>query len=181
MTTVVLIMNPQGISLAADSAATSKIKTWKIFDAEKLFMLSRNAPVGIMIYDSGLFMGIPWSIIIKEFQKKIGDKRYDTLKEYLDEFIEFLKSKEYLGELDDQMDGVYKDTIKTDLNNLFIWFFEIVDVIPNLKDDLTNFYAGYWEFLYEYLSSQENKEFFPDGFEDEFKTSLLSNFVMSYI
>ena len=92
MTAEIAIMNKEAIALAADSAVTmTGISGQKIFiSANKLFTLSKYNPVGIMVYGNALFMGIPWENIIKIYRKKIGRKNCDTLKEYADDFINFL-------------------------------------------------------------------------------------------
>ena len=71
MTAVVAIMNKSGLALAADSAVTVTNGTGgysssKIYNtANKLFMLSKYHPVGIMVYSSAEFMQVPWELIIK--------------------------------------------------------------------------------------------------------------------
>ena len=65
MTAVVAIMNKSGLALAADSAVTVTNGTGgysssKIYNtANKLFMLSKHHPVGIMVYSSAEFMQVP--------------------------------------------------------------------------------------------------------------------------
>lgn len=95
MTAEVAILNREAVAIAADSAATVSDQTGqKIFSsANKIFSLSKHHPVGIMIYGNALFMGVPWEIIIKIFRKKLGTKSFETLKEYGDEFIGFLKKE----------------------------------------------------------------------------------------
>jgi len=93
MTAVIGILNKSGIALAADSAVTiSGGNGRKIYNnAYKIFTLSKYHPVGVMIYNSATFMDVPWEILIKEFRKSIGKNSFDTLQEYQDKFIEFLK------------------------------------------------------------------------------------------
>jgi len=95
MTAEVAILNREAVAIAADSAATVSDQTGqKIFSsANKIFSLSKHHPVGIMIYGNAHFMGVPWEIIIKIFRKKLGTKSFETLKEYGDEFIGFLKEE----------------------------------------------------------------------------------------
>jgi hypothetical protein len=89
MTAEIAIMNREAIAIAADSAVT--LHEEKIFtSANKIFSLSKYHPVGIMIYGNANFMGIPWETLIKVYRSKIGKKRFDTLKEYADDFINFL-------------------------------------------------------------------------------------------
>lgn len=92
MTAEIAIMNKEAIALASDSAVTMIGKAGqKIFtSANKLFTLSKYHPVGIMIYGSAIFMEVPWETIIKVFRKSLHRKKFDTLKEYANAFIEFL-------------------------------------------------------------------------------------------
>jgi len=98
MTAEIAIMNKEAIALAADSAVTISQKAGqKIFtSANKIFALSKYAPVGIMIYGSATFMGIPWETIVKIYNNNLGKKRFDTLKEYADDFINFFNQENQL-------------------------------------------------------------------------------------
>lgn len=89
MTAEIAIMNKTAIALAADSAVT--IIGQKVYNTvNKLFMLSKYHPVGIMVYGNAELMGIPWESIIKIYRKKIGKQRFDNLNNYANHFIEFL-------------------------------------------------------------------------------------------
>lgn len=91
MTAQIAILNKNGVALAADSVATVNVQERKKFiTVEKLFNISKNHPVGIMIYDSAEFTNIPWETIIKVYRADIGDKYFDTLQEYADDFLRFL-------------------------------------------------------------------------------------------
>jgi hypothetical protein len=95
MTAEIAILNQVGVALATDSAVTLGLgnNEKKIYNtANKLFMLSKYHPVGIMIYNSSNFMGIDWEIIIKEYRKNLGKKHFPTLKEYFKDFISFILS-----------------------------------------------------------------------------------------
>lgn len=95
MTAEIAIMNKEAIAIAADSAVT--LREGKIFtSANKIFSLSKYRPVGVMIYGNANFMGIPWETLIKIYRGKIGKKRFDTLKEYADDFINFLSGESQL-------------------------------------------------------------------------------------
>jgi hypothetical protein len=98
MTAEIAIMNKEAVALAADSAITSiKERGSKIFtSANKIFALSRYSPVGIMVYGTANFMGIPWETIIKIYREELRNKKFETLKEYSDNFINFLTKKNEL-------------------------------------------------------------------------------------
>ena len=98
MTAEVAIMNKTAVALAADSAVTITQQIGpKIYDtANKLFALSKYAPVGIMIYGNSLLMGVPWESIVKIYRKQLQSKTYDRLEEYSNNFIKFLNNDTHL-------------------------------------------------------------------------------------
>lgn len=95
MTTEVIIKNKSGMVLAADSAVTvTGVGPYgqqsKVYNsANKLFTLSKVAPVGVLVYNSSLINSIPIELVIKEFREK--GKRYNTLKEYYEALIKFIE------------------------------------------------------------------------------------------
>jgi len=97
MTAVVGILNKHAVAIAADSAVTIGGNGGKkIFNkANKVFTLSKLHPVGIMIYNSASFMTTPWETIIKVYRKQLGSTSFSTLEEYEQNFIAFLKAKNY--------------------------------------------------------------------------------------
>ena len=89
MSAEVILMNKNGIAIAADSAVTIGNKT-KIYNtADKMFTLSKYAPVGILIYNSSSIMGIQLELIIKQYRNKLGNKTFKTLKDYSDDFMKY--------------------------------------------------------------------------------------------
>lgn len=94
MTAEIGILNKTAVALAADSAVTiQQEKGQKIYNsANKLFMLSKYHPVGIMLFGNATFMTVPWETIIKEYRKKLSNTEYLTLKDYANDFINYLIS-----------------------------------------------------------------------------------------
>lgn len=96
MTAEIVVRNREAVILAADSAVSSEvgslIKTST--SANKIFNLSHNHPVGIMIYGNASFMGLPWETLIKYYRGKIlPSDGFNTIEEYASSFIEFLNSR----------------------------------------------------------------------------------------
>lgn len=99
-------MNKMAIALAADSAVTIQIveenedgeseRKTKIYHSNKLFMLSKHQPVGIMVFNNAEMMGIPWESIIKSYRKELGTNAYDSLEEYGQRFIDYLGTNRLL-------------------------------------------------------------------------------------
>ncbi|WP_127346236.1 hypothetical protein [Pseudidiomarina mangrovi] len=98
MTAEVAIANGSAVALAADSAVT--IGGRKIYNsAIKLFSLSKLHPVGIMIYGNANLLEVPWETLIKTCRQKLGTEKFETLEDYGDFFIKFIKdSKKYFSE-----------------------------------------------------------------------------------
>ncbi len=96
MTTEIAILNKAGLALAADSAMTLSIQgsegqKRKIYNtANKVFALSKHAPVGTMIYNNSRLMNIPWETIIKRYRRCLGKKRFPRLEDYCKDIFRFL-------------------------------------------------------------------------------------------
>lgn len=95
MTAIVGVLNSQGIAIAADSAVTVTGNNGrKVYNrSNKIFTLSKFHPVGIAIYNNADFMGIPLETLIKLYRKNLKDKSFETLEEYKNDFLNFLKSQ----------------------------------------------------------------------------------------
>ncbi len=104
MTAVVGILNKQAVAIAADSAVTiGGANGKKIFNrANKVFSLSKYHPVGVMIYNSASFMSTPWETIIKVYRKQLSDTSFSTLKEYQENFLSYLKAKQFFSDDEDK-------------------------------------------------------------------------------
>jgi hypothetical protein len=98
MTAEIAILNKNAVALAADSAVTLKNpETQKVYNtANKLFMLSKYHPVGIMVYGSAELMGVPWETAIKMYRAELQKTNFGTLIEFADHFIAFLQGNDLL-------------------------------------------------------------------------------------
>ncbi|MBT5185559.1 MAG: hypothetical protein HOH19_03715 [Kordiimonadaceae bacterium] len=97
--------------MAADSAVTvsSKNVTHKIYNsANKLFALSNNHPVGVMIYNAATLTGVPFETIIKMYRRNLNNKSFNTVAEYRDDFIKFMNNGCHLFSTDEQEKCFYQ-------------------------------------------------------------------------
>lgn len=92
MTCEVAVMNKRGIALATDSAVTIGRGDKIYHHAEKLFPLRSGAPVGIMLYGSAEIMAMPWELVINSYAQHLGERRFDRIEQYAQEFLCFVKS-----------------------------------------------------------------------------------------
>ncbi len=120
MTAVIGILNKHGVAIAADSAVTiSGPNGRKILNsANKIFTLSKYHPIGVMIYNSADFMTTPWELIIKSYRRDLGETEYNTVSEYLQSFITYLKSKNYYTDSDFQKQTL-GEMFQSILNGIF--------------------------------------------------------------
>jgi len=97
MTAEIAIMNKNAVALAADSAVTIGYgEKLKIYNTNKLFMLSKYHPVGVMIYGNAELLGISWETAIKSYREILEDNPFDTIEEYGKSFIDFLEKNRTL-------------------------------------------------------------------------------------
>jgi hypothetical protein len=102
LTAEIAIMSRTAVVLAADSATT--VTSWKdgiqerryFKGANKLYELSRAAPVGLMIYGSAGIQGVPWELPIKAFRESLGSQQHDHLGTYPERFFEFVQHHDKL-------------------------------------------------------------------------------------
>lgn len=89
MTAEILIINSSAIAMAADSAVTvGNKKTYN--GVNKLFMLSNDPPMGIMIFGNANFDIFPMETLIKEFKKNQDFKKLNNIQRIHEAFIEYL-------------------------------------------------------------------------------------------
>ena len=92
MTSEVLIMTPSAVAMAADSVVTiNGNKTYE--GVNKLFMLSKNPPMGIMIYNNANFITIPFETLIKDFREQMMNENLNSVDDFRDEFKEYLENE----------------------------------------------------------------------------------------
>lgn len=103
MTAEIAIMNKNAVALAADSAVTiGNGERLKIYSTNKLFMLSKYHPVGMMIYGNAELLGVSWETSIKAHRQELGDRVFPTLEEYASSFINFIENNRKLYPKDAQ-------------------------------------------------------------------------------
>ncbi len=115
MTAEVAILNKAGIALAADSAATISAGNVdeKIFNSEdKLFQLSDEQPMAVMIYNGTSFLDTPLQILIKDFRSR--REIFDSVDEAAERF------RAYLNDFGRSLDRSVRDRSVKKLVNYII-------------------------------------------------------------
>ena len=147
MTAELLIMNGNAIAMATDSAVTvGDIKTFN--GANKLFMLSNDPPMGIMIFGNSDFDNFPIETLIKEFKKESDFAELKNIKNIQKEFVRFLSKvtppTDFKNLIDDNLE-YYKEFLEENFESLTPEEFDnfINSYVPN---DNLNFVSELDEF-----------------------------------
>jgi len=95
MTAQIVVMNREAVALASDSAVTvTRGGTQKSFQsANKLFALSKVAPIGIMVFDAATILDVPWETIVKLYRDRLGTTSFDTVASYAGDFFSYLEEE----------------------------------------------------------------------------------------
>jgi len=191
MTSEIVVMNREGVALAADSVITYQGS--KMFNtANKLFMLAPTYPVGILVYNNAMFMGLPWEIIIKAYRDFIHRKGiyYESLEEYATDFINFIINEREtfvtLQQEEQEVFGMVDSLFKNFRQDIYFKIEDFVikktckvpesKVAEFTKETIDKFYdnIGRLENVFSDEETEEFKSDFIDKFGDkiqEIKTS----------
>lgn len=137
MTCEVAVLNKYAAVIAADSAVTYSNGTGTerySKGGNKIFQLSHHEPIGVMIYDTGSLLSVPWEIVIKEYRNVLGTASFDTVEEYADHFVSFV-SNNRLFFPDAERDNNYSGVIG---RGLIVLLSEAVVAYPILRDSNAN-------------------------------------------
>ncbi len=136
-------MNKNAIVMAADSAVTVENKK-SYMGVNKLFLLSNDPPMGIMIFGSADFINVSLETLIKEYREQTDFKELGNINNIKEDFIE------YLG-------GIYQeDDFSRNLKKNFVGFKKLL-----LRECCS-------ENFVKFFSLSDNAEIFSFLEEDEF-------------
>ncbi|MEM9705139.1 MAG: hypothetical protein AAF850_03580 [Pseudomonadota bacterium] len=110
MTSEVVLMNRQGVAMAADSAVTISGPQWiKTYNsADKLFPLVEGQPIAVMIYNNAEIMSTPWETVISLYREQTRGRPLDTVEDYAADFMAFLSGNPDLFSADHQDTEMFK-------------------------------------------------------------------------
>lgn len=100
MTSEVCLMNSLAVVLAADSATTvqyyekGRVEQRYFKSANKIFQLSDDHAIGLMIYNSASILGVPWEVLIKDFRRELGSKSFNDVNGFADELFDFIQKSQ---------------------------------------------------------------------------------------
>lgn len=150
MTSEILIMKNDTIVMAADSAVTiGNRKTHT--GANKLFGLSDEPPMAMMIFGTATFGSISLETLIKEYKKQTDFRELDDIIQIKENFIEYLNNIQYTISDFDYKLTLFKENLLMKLN---------FDSKENIIEYLNNYKDG------EILPFLENNPSIDDELED---------------
>jgi hypothetical protein len=118
VTCEVMLMNLQGVALAADSAVTvvsgTTPRSLSQTGVEKIFILDEGLPAGAMVYGLATFGEIPWKTVLSAFTAQ-APGTVDRIADYAEGLVTFL------GELDSSGGGGLKLTPAAEVDNLRLY------------------------------------------------------------
>ena len=98
MTSVVGILNKQGVAIAADSAVTrGRIKDGSrqqkvTKNGNKMIRLSEAVPVAVMITGNADYLQIPWEVIVRRYRQRRGAVAHSTVEDASHDFFDYIQS-----------------------------------------------------------------------------------------
>ena len=112
MSAGICIMNRNAIAMAADSAVTVGDHAAIHNSANKLFSLSRVAPVGVIVYANAALMTVPIEIIVKQYKKQLADRVFPKLNDYVNDFLDYLRDKSQFFRADICFTSVFRSNAR---------------------------------------------------------------------
>jgi len=138
MTSEMLIMNKDCVAMAADSAATLFGEKTKIYEANKVFALSKQYPVGLMTYQSPIISGVPVETLVKEYRKYAlnnREKEIGTIDKYGENFLDFIE-KGYPTDDDSQILIISEKMMETNAIRCILSLWE--SIMSNIGEQIND-------------------------------------------
>ncbi len=185
MTAEISILNKTAIVLAGDSAVTIGDGK-KIYNtANKIFKLTEEGTVGVMVYNQANWMEIPLETIIKSYYKHNGNNTFRTLEEYTENFISFIKNNIYKYVKDEHQEEIVSSRTHEAINTIKFITDEIIeDKIQKSELSLEDFDKNSNSLIFNEMSNiLDNLKTSIAKFSntmDEFKDYPLSEFKQKY-
>lgn len=92
MTAEVAILNRKAVVMAADSAISVPSNSTIYYTASKIFTLSLNPPMAVMIYGAASFGSIPWESVVKEYKQTSYISSSKTVQDHASNFMKYLSN-----------------------------------------------------------------------------------------
>lgn len=155
MTAEIAILNRIAVVMAADSAVTVRIGSQeKVYNtADKIFEICDDQPIGLMIYNSMDFMGVPWEVLIRKFRAE-NTSRFKNIGQAAEVFIDFI-SKDY--PTDNEREVHFRGVVRSLFESLSNEFFSrLRKGVYTVRGSRPSIYDNFLSFLKEMVEYFEN-------------------------
>src|SRR5690625_5918829 len=82
MSKAIAVMNTSGVALAASNDTS--------INKKKIYNLSSDLPVGIMLSGKENYLHAPWETLINIYRNKLNNKKFDKLYHYIADLLMFV-------------------------------------------------------------------------------------------
>ena len=159
MTSESMIMTKEGITLASDMAITTpENKSYNC--GTKIFKLTDDFPIGIMINGNVDFQNIPLETLIGEFAKTVDFKKIKTVQQIKDQFLNYLSINTNYTTFNDYLISILHNFKKELIEEIKEYGFEETLSYYSEKDAsyFINNNENYNTEFYEIIPQDKNKE-----------------------
>jgi len=124
MSKAIAVMNTSGVALAASNDTS--------FNRKKIYNLSPEVPVGIMLSGKENYLHVPWETLINIYRNKLNNKQFDTLEQYVADFLMFIDQMNYEDQSSDEAEAIFAyEAVKREVETLTSQLFTLSKQAPD--------------------------------------------------
>src|SRR5699024_6034985 len=99
MSKAVAVMNTSRDALAASNDTS--------LNRIKIYNLSSEVPVGIMLSGKENYLHAPWETLINIYRNRLNNKQFDTREQYVADFLMFIDQMNYEDQSSDEAEAIF--------------------------------------------------------------------------
>src|SRR5699024_1115889 len=108
MNKAIAVMNTSGVALAASNDTSCNRK--KIYTLE---------PEIIILSGKENYLHVPWETLINIYRNKLNNKQFDTLEQYVADFLMFIDQMNYEDQSSDEAEAIFAyEAVKREVETL---------------------------------------------------------------
>src|SRR5690625_3465189 len=111
MSKAIAVMNTSGVALATSNETS--------INKKKIYNLSPDLPVGIMLLGKENYLHAPWETLINIYRNKLKNKQFDTLEQYVADFLMFVDQMNYEDQSSDEAEAMFAyEAVKAEVDKM---------------------------------------------------------------
>src|SRR5690625_2397748 len=125
MSKAIAVMNTSGVALAASNDTS--------INKKKIYNLSSDLPVGIMLSGKENYLHAPWETLINIYRNKLNNKKFDTLEQYVANLLMFVDQMNYEDQSSDEAEAMFAyEAVKAEVDTLTSQYLRLVNKRLNI-------------------------------------------------